>query len=195
MSDHAHPQQVLDFWFGAEGSPEHGKVRAAWFQKNDAFDALIARQFGATVERALAGGLQDWAISAPQALARLILLDQFTRNLFRGSARAFAGDALALQAARELLARGFDAQLRPEQRVFAYLPFEHDETLASQDRSVALFAALAAQAPQLEENLRYAHKHRDVILQFGRFPHRNAALGRSSSADEAAYLAQPGAGF
>jgi uncharacterized protein (DUF924 family) len=182
MSDHAHPQQVLDFWFGAEGSPEHGKVRAAWFQKNDAFDALIARQFGATVERALAGGLQDWAISAPQALARLILLDQFTRNLFRGSARAFAGDALALQAARE-------------QRVFAYLPFEHDETLASQDRSVALFAALAAQAPQLEENLRYAHKHRDVILQFGRFPHRNAALGRSSSADEAAYLAQPGAGF
>jgi uncharacterized protein (DUF924 family) len=188
-------QAVLDFWFEAVGSPEHGQVRAEWFRKDAAFDAQIAQRFGAQVEQALAGGLADWAVQPTGALARIVLLDQFTRNMFRDTARAFAGDALALAAARALVAEGSDAALRPEQRVFAYLPFEHDESMAMQDESVRLFTALAAEAPALQNMLDYAHKHRAVIARFGRFVHRNELLGRVSTAEELAFLKEPGSRF
>jgi uncharacterized protein (DUF924 family) len=188
-------QAVLDFWFGAEGSPEHGQVRAEWFRKDAAFDEQIAKCFGGLVDSALAGGLSHWAVHPASALARIVLLDQFTRNMFRDTARAFAGDALALTAAQALVAEGDDATLRPEQRVFAYLPFEHHESLQMQDESVRLFNALVAQAPSLKDMLDYAHRHRAVIARFGRFAHRNEMLGRVSTADELAFLKEPGSRF
>jgi uncharacterized protein (DUF924 family) len=192
---HADAQAVLDFWFGAEGSAEFGQVRVEWFRKDAGFDAQIARRFGAAVQVALAGGLAHWKADTPGRLARVIVLDQFTRNLFRDTPRAFAGDPLALADAQEIVAARLDAALRPEQRVFAYLPFEHDEALASQDRSVQLFSALALESPALATMLDYAHKHRAVIERFGRFPHRNAILSRVSSAEELEFLQQPGSRF
>ncbi len=184
--------QVLDFWFG----PEPLASRAEWFRKDPAFDATVRQRFGADVEAALAGALgPGWNDAPLQRLAELLLLDQFTRNLYRGSARAFAGDARALALARALVADASHLTLAPLQRWFAYLPYEHAEVAATQDESVALFEALAAQAPALAGALDYAQRHRDVIRRFGRFPHRNAALGRASSLAEQAYLEQPGAGF
>ncbi|EGJ09435.1 hypothetical protein RBXJA2T_03868 [Rubrivivax benzoatilyticus JA2 = ATCC BAA-35] len=128
-------------------------------------------------------------------LAEILLLDQFTRNIFRGQPRAFAGDARALALAQALVASGADRALTTIERWFAYLPFEHAESLPLQDESVRLFTALAAEDERLADALDYAQRHRDVIRRFGRFPHRNAVLGRPSTADERDYLAQPGAGF
>jgi uncharacterized protein (DUF924 family) len=188
-------QAVLDFWFGAPGSPGHGSSRPEWFRKDAAFDAIIAARFGALIERALQGGLAGWAADAPAALAQIVVLDQFTRNVFRGSARAFAGDALALAAARAMVAAGQDRALRPEQRQFVYLPFEHAEDIACQHESLRLFAALAQEVPAMADLLAWAQRHADVVARFGRYPHRNAALGRASTDDEAAYLREPGSGF
>lgn len=161
--------------------------------KDAAFDARVRERFGAAVEAALAGTLPPAWGAAP--LAEILLLDQFTRNIFRATPRAFAGDARALALARGIVARGDDLQLDPVQRPFAYLPFEHAEDAACQDEAVRLFSALAAADARFADMLDYAHRHRDVILRFGRFPHRNAILGRTSSADELAYLATPGSGF
>jgi uncharacterized protein (DUF924 family) len=191
----ADAQAVLDFWFGTEGSPEHGQVRAEWFRKDAAFDTHIAQRFGSLVNAALAGGLAHWAAHPAGQLARIVMLDQFTRNMFRDTAQAFAGDALALDAARKLVDSGLDTTLRPEQRVFAYLPFEHHESLAVQDQSVRLFTALAAAAPALQNMLDYAHKHRAVIARFGRFVHRNELLGRISTAEELVFLKELGSRF
>lgn len=193
--DAATRDAVLDFWFGAPGSPEAGTQRAEWFRKDDAFDRSIVARFGATIEQALAGALAGWAATPRGALALVVVLDQFTRNAFRGTARAFAGDAGALAVAREMVAAGHDLALPPEQRAFVYLPYEHAEALALQDESVRLYTRLAADAPGFATMLDYAHRHRDVVARFGRFPHRNAALGRVSTPDELAFLAQPGSGF
>ena len=186
---------VLDFWFGAPGSATDGKPRDEWFRKSDAFDREIARRFAPLIERALAGGLRAWDAQPQSALARIVLLDQFTRNAFRDTPRAFAGDALALAAAQALVARGADAALPPQQRVFAYLPFEHAEDLALQDESLRLFTRLAAGADGFDGTLDYAQRHHAIVERFGRFPHRNAILGRASTADEAAFLEQPGSSF
>ncbi len=183
------PAAALDFWFGA---PPYTR-RAAWFTKSEAFDAEVRQRVGATVEAALAGTLP--AAWAAEPLAEILLLDQFTRNIFRGTPRAFAGDARARALARQLVDSGAHRALHPEQRPFAYLPFEHAEDLALQDESVRLFAALAAEHPAADDYLDYAERHRDVIRRFGRFPHRNAILGRESTAAELAFLATPGAGF
>jgi uncharacterized protein (DUF924 family) len=183
------PAAALDFWFGA---PPYAP-RAAWFTKSEAFDAEVRERFGATLEAALAGTLPPAWAAAP--LAEILLLDQFTRNAFRGTPRAFAGDARALALAQRLADSGEHLALHPVQRVFAYLPFEHAEDAALQDRSVRLFAALAAEHPPAADYLDYAERHRDVIRRFGRFPHRNAVLGRASTPEEQAYLATPGSGF
>jgi uncharacterized protein (DUF924 family) len=181
---------VLDFWFAGSTAP-----RAAWFKKDAAFDALIAARFGHLVERALAGGLSEWARQPNEALAQIVVLDQFTRNIFRNTPRAFAGDALALASARALVTRGDDLSLPPLQRVFAYLPFEHAEDRTMQDESLRLFAALAAADGSLADFEDYARRHADVIRRFGRFPHRNAIIGRESSAEELQFLQQPGSSF
>ncbi len=186
---------VLDFWFGAPGSENYGQFRESWFRKDDAFDRKIAGRFGPVIEAALRGELADWAASARGSLAQIVVLDQFTRNVFRGSARAFAGDARALAVARRMVEAGQDRELLPVQRGFVYLPYEHAEDLATQEDSVALYTRLVAEDPRLQGMLDYAEAHRDVIRRFGRFPHRNAALGRATTPDETLYLSQPGAGF
>ncbi len=190
------PQDVLDFWFLPVGAPGHGQQRMEWFRKDDAFDSTITERFGPLIDVAVAGGLREWDEEGPRgALARILLLDQFTRNTRRGTPASFGGDPLALAAAKRLVDSGADQGLTPVERAFAYLPFEHAEDAGLQERSVALFTALAQLDPALEGMLDYAHKHRGVIARFGRFPHRNPILGRSSTPEEAEYLSQPGAGF
>lgn len=189
--------EVLDFWFGAPDSPEHGRTRELWFTKRDATDALIRARFGALIEAGLRGELDGWARADAHpsrgALALIVLLDQFTRNVFRDTPHAFAGDERALQIATALVGRGDDRALSLHERWFAYLPFEHAESLPMQDRSVALFDQLARDG--LAGPLEWAIKHRDVVARFGRFPHRNAILGRASTDEELAFLAQPGSRF
>jgi len=193
MNAHAW-QPVLDFWFLPEGDPGHGKSRPEWFRKDPAFDALIRQRFGAVISRALAGEFTDWDSDPRGVLARIILLDQFTRNTQRDTPGAFAGDARALAAAGALVESGRDRMLDALEREFVYLPFEHAEDMAMQERSVALFTALAAE-PGLGDIAEYAVRHRDIIARFGRFPHRNRILGRSSTPEEIEFLKLPGSGF
>ena len=186
---------VLDFWFGAPGSSEFGSARKAWFMKDAAFDAAIRERFGALVERALRGELEVWGDEPRSSLAQILLLDQFTRNAFRGSARSFAGDARALAAASRMVGSRQDEALAPFMRAFVYLPYEHAEGLAMQDEAIRLFTKLVSEAPELADMLDYAHRHREVIERFGRFPHRNEILGRLSTAEEIDFIQRPGSGF
>jgi uncharacterized protein (DUF924 family) len=179
-------EAVLAFWLGPSGAPDEPPER--WFKKDPALDDAIRERFAAAVDAALDGRFDDQATDARTALALAILLDQFPRNLFRGQARAFAGDARARALAARAVDAGWDKALAPGARILFYLPFEHSEALADQDRAVALFASLPA-APWSEKAVRYAEAHRDVIRRFGRFPHRNQALGRESTPEELAYLA------
>jgi uncharacterized protein (DUF924 family) len=191
-------QDVLDFWFGPPADPGHLLTRPQWFRKDAAFDAQVGQRFGPLIERALQGGIDAWVappLAALPALARVIVLDQFTRNAFRGTARSFAGDAMALQTARALVASGLDRDLTGVQRQFAYLPFEHAEDLAHQRTAVQLFEQLGRDEPALAGLLEWARRHHDIVARFGRFPHRNALLGRASSDDEIEFLKQPGSGF
>jgi uncharacterized protein (DUF924 family) len=181
---------VLDFWFAGSTAP-----REEWFRKDAGFDALIAERFGTLTGQALHGGLAAWAQQPDSALAQVIVQDQFTRNIFRDTPRAFAGDALALAAAQAMVARGDDQALPPLRRVFVYLPFEHAEDRAMQQMSLRLFAALSAADAALAGFEDYARRHAVVIERFGRFPHRNAVLGRESTAEELAFLEQPGSRF
>lgn len=186
-------RDILDFWF----DPEHA---AHWFAADAKFDETIRENFGTEVEAATQGRLDDWASEAEGWLALLILLDQFPRNLYRTDARAWAADVKAKRVALSGLAEAFDRELPSLQRVFAYLPLEHAEDIGLQEQSVAFFEALHAQVAADQRDrfggfLDYARSHGEVIARFGRFPHRNAVLDRSSTADELAYLVQPGAGF
>jgi uncharacterized protein (DUF924 family) len=183
---------ILDFWFGPQDDPQFGKSRPLWFTKSDTTDALIRDQFGATVEAALNGDLA-WATTPRANLASIIVLDQFTRNIFRNSPRAFAGDLQALRFASALVDRGDDRALTLVERWFAYMPFEHSEYLPDQQESVRLFEQLARDG--LQEPLPWATKHFDVIKRFGRFPHRNSILGRESTAEEIEFLKQDGSRF
>lgn len=184
-------EAVLQFWFGdAPLAP-----RKAWFAKDAGFDREIEVRFGPLVAQVLRGGPVGWPSTARGQLARILALDQFPRNIHRHSAMAFAGDALARQAALAMIGRGEDQALAPLERVFAYLPLEHAEDAVLQQASVSHFRALSQAHPELSDYLRYALRHQAVIDRFGRFPHRNALLGRESSAGELAFLAQPGSGF
>jgi len=171
---------VVSFW--KEAGPER------WFNKNAAFDKEIRERFFDTYEAAAAGRLSDWEQSAQGALALLILLDQFPRNMFRGDARAFATDPLARAITAGAIIRGFDSQVPKELRSFFYLPFEHSEDLADQERCIALNKATGD-----ADGLKWAEIHADIIRRFGRFPHRNAALGRTTTLEERAFL--DGGGF
>ena len=188
-------RDVLRFWFAPEGSVEHNKSRAVWFRKDEAFDAEIRNRFGALIEEALSGGLSRWSETPAGAVAQILILDQFTRNSFRGTARAFAGDPLAVATARALVADGSDRTLPGVQRQFVYLPFEHAEDLQLQDESMRLFTELAQDEPALADLPKWAEQHRVIIARFGRFPHRNAILGRASTVEEEAFLREPGSSF
>lgn len=186
---------VLDFWFLPPDHPGHGAYRPEWFRKDEAFDAAIRQRFGADIELALNSAVAEGTDEA--LLARLLLLDQFTRNIFRNTPRAFAGDAQALDIAVRLVSAGRDKNLSPWQRWFAYLPFEHSESLLDQERAVALFAALRREMRHeaFDSAYDYAVRHREVIVRFGRFPHRNIILGRTSTPEEIEFLKQPGSSF
>jgi uncharacterized protein (DUF924 family) len=173
----ATPQDIVTFW------REAGRKR--WFTKDSAFDDDIRRRFLVTHQAAAAGQLKDWENSAEGALALLLLLDQFSRNMFRGDKRAFAADPLARAIAAGALIKGFDSQF-PELRDFFYLPFVHSEELADQQRAIALY-----QAARLDD-FKWAQMHADIIRRFGRFPHRNAVLGRVSTPEEQAFLSAGG---
>jgi uncharacterized protein (DUF924 family) len=172
---------VLRFWF-----EEHPKD---WFVKSTAFDAEIRTRFSAVQEAAAAGRLAHWAEAPRSCLALVIVLDQFPRNMFRGEARAFATDAPARGTARIILERGWNMAMSQSEQLFAYLPFEHSESLVDQDLACELMKVFDP------EQLRYAERHRDIVRRFGRFPHRNAILGRQSTPAELEFLKQPGSGF
>jgi uncharacterized protein (DUF924 family) len=182
--------EVLAFWFG-EGA-DYGRRHKRWFEKDPAFDAEIRRRFLGPHEELARGSA--WLEGARECLARIVVLDQFPRQMFRGSARAFSTDSLALQTARLAVERGYDRGLLPVERTFVYLPFEHSEALADQEQACALTEPLAG-FPETDDVHRYAIAHRDVIRRFGRFPHRNSILGRASSAEELEFLKQPGSSF
>ncbi len=188
-------QSVLRFWFGEAGEASYQERRRFWFGKQPEFDAAIREQFRQLHEQAASGQLKDWSQKPEGCLALILLLDQFSRNMFRDSPQAFATDAQALALAQQAVAAGFDQALTPLQRIFLYLPFEHSEQLADQTRSVELFEQLYQQAPALSDVWDYAQRHQAVIKQFGRFPHRNAILGRDTTAEEAEFLQQPGSRF
>ena len=171
--------RVIDFWFA--GKPD--EKRKVWFKKDPAFDSEIRALFGDHVAKASAGEYDHLAETAEGALALIIMLDQFPRNLFRNDPKTFASDSKALGLAKDAIAKGFDKSLTPFQKIFIYLPFEHSETLEDQNRAVELCEALGD-----EDYLKYAILHRDVIAQFGRFPHRNKVLGRQSTKSEIEFL-------
>jgi uncharacterized protein (DUF924 family) len=192
-------RDILDFWFMPAGHPEHGRLRKIWFMKDATFDAEIRARFLGDHELAAAGGCDAWAETPEGALALLILLDQVPRNLFRGEPRAFASDAKARIIAHQAIAAGHDQRLPPVQRMFVYLPFEHSEDVADQQRVVALFESLPV-TPEFplearDEIIDYGRRHLAIIERFGRFPHRNAALGRATTPEERAFLEQPGSSF
>jgi uncharacterized protein (DUF924 family) len=192
------PDDVLSFWFDAPASAGFGRFRDQWFQKDDRFDADIRDRFGVTVVAAREGELAGWVADPRGALALTIVLDQFPRNLFRGSVGAFAGDPIARTTVRRAIDRGFDRLFPPVPRMFFYLPFEHSENLADQRRSIALFFGMVRDFddPALIERIRFAVlRHAEIVERFGRFPHRNVALGRTTSPEEARFLTEPRSSF
>ncbi len=195
MNTPTEAQAVLDFWFGAPGDAVYGTACELWFRKSEDTDREIARRFAALIEQALRGELSAWSAHPDSALAQIVLLDQFTRNTLRDTPRAFAGDSRALAAASAMVGTRQDEALLPVQRSFIYLPFEHSESMAMQTESLRLFTRLAAAAPELANTLDYAEKHHAIVARFGRFPHRNVQLGRQSTAEELAFLEQPGSRF
>lgn len=187
-------QEVLEFWFGNSDDPDYGKPKKYWFVKDEAFDQTVRSQFVATYQQAAEGNLNHWQEFPLSCLALIIVLDQFPRNMFRGQPQAFATDDQALSIAEFAIAQGFDQALLPVQRWFIYLPFEHSENLKDQQKSVELLSTLRDD-PDSQDAIDYGYRHLKVIAQFGRFPHRNAILGRQSTPAEEAFLSQPKSSF
>ena len=192
-------QAILTFWFGSPNSETYGRYRRAWFVKSSAFDTQIRQQFLADIENAAKGRYDDWQSEVNSAVALLLLLDQFPRNVYRGTPQSFATDGKALKVAEHMVETGIDKMCLPAYRFFVYVPFEHQEAIASQHKAVALLTQLMAETPDIDEGFRrgldFAIRHRDVIARFGRFPHRNEILRRKSNAEELAFLQQPGSRF
>jgi len=193
---------ILHFWFGddSDDAVVAGKQQALWWSKNPQTDALIRTRFEPLVLAAAAGELDTWRATPESLLALILLTDQFPRNIYRDTPDAFRFDPLARKLCLEALDTGADQQLRPIQRIFAYLPLEHSENLAHQQRCVELTTALAKQVPEawrksFESFAGFAEKHRVIIERFGRFPHRNAILDRPSTDEELEFLQQPGSSF
>ena len=182
--------EVLKFWFG-EGA-EYGKAQKRWFEKDRSFDAEVGRRFSHAHEEQMES--RDWLATPRECLARIVVLDQFPRHIYRGTARAFSSDPLALETAKRLLGLGWERDMLPVERMFAYLPFQHSESLEDQERSCSLYEALK-HFPEAADSHRYALAHRAIIVRFGRFPHRNAVLGRPSTREEIEFLREPGSSF
>jgi uncharacterized protein (DUF924 family) len=174
---------ILQYWF-------HELQPRDWWSKNERIDRAIAQGFGSTLQAARRGELHDWRVCARGRLAEIIVLDQFSRQIHRDTPEAFAADGMALVLAQEALRSGADLELTGSERAFLYMPFMHSESPAMQTLSVRLF-----DQPGLEDNLKFASAHKAIIDRFGRYPHRNRILGRTSTVEEEAFLRQPGSGF
>ena len=185
---------VLDFWFGREGEPGYGGFREEWFRKDPEFDRECRDSFEALYEEAAAGNLDGWREDARSCLALVIVLDQFSRNMFRGKPRSYATDKKAQETAEYAVDHALDRELPEFQRMFLYMPFMHSENVEDQRRSVELFERLAGEegAPDV---VSYAVAHRDIVERFGRFPHRNEILGRETTPEEAVFLTTEGSSF
>jgi uncharacterized protein (DUF924 family) len=186
----ARAEALLTFWFGPAGDPDRETHRDIWFKSTPEHDAKLRRLFLSDYEQAAAGALAAWEAAPESALALLLLLDQIPRNIFRGTQRAYATDAAARAAADRAIQKGFDAMMPAAWRKFFYMPLHHSENAADQRRSIELMQAVPND-PARAENIRYAGRYLDIIERFGRFPHRNAVLGRVSTADEIAFLDEP----
>ena len=187
-------QALLDFWFATPDAADFDRSRDIWFTADAAFDAALRARFLDDQKLAAAGRYDGWMGTADGSVALVLLLDQLPRNLYRGTPAAFASDEKALSVARQAVARGFDGGLADVRRWFLYLPFEHSESLADQETSVALFRSLP-KTPDNDVTADYALRHREIIRRFGRFPHRNRILGRLSTPEEEAFLQQPNSSF
>lgn len=189
----ATPESILSFWFGNEyEASEAGEAKDFWFTKSDTTDAYIREHFGNTVKAARRGECDAWEKTPHGRLALIIVLDQFPRNIYRDTPNAFSSDTQALALAQEGIMAGVDQELTGHERVFFYMPFMHSERIEDQETSVKLFDQLEREGVW---SASWAHKHKDVIDQFGRYPHRNAIVGRISTPEELEYLSKPGAGF
>ena len=202
MTQAATPEDVLDFWFDQPSAAADVAARQSklWFSKSAANDQLVTERFADTLIAAGAGKLDHWALTPRGQLALIVVLDQFPHHIHRNHGQSFAYDAQSLALAQAMIQSGDAVRVVPIERVFVYLPLEHAESLALQDQSVALYAQLEAKAsdaerPLFQGFLDYAQQHRDVVARFGRFPHRNELLGRPSTAEEIAFLKQPGSRF
>ncbi|HWO42968.1 MAG TPA: DUF924 family protein [Candidatus Eisenbacteria bacterium] len=202
MTTTATAEEVLDFWFGgsAHDAAQAAARKRLWFEASAEFDDVVRRRFRDTVEAAAAGRLEGWLAGPHSALALVLLLDQFPRNIWRGTAQAFSCDAQALRVARHALGAGYRSALSPVEQAFLIMPYQHSESIGEQRESVALYEELLRAAspewhPLLEENLSFARQHLAIIERFGRFPHRNRILGRISTPEEEQYLASGGATF
>ncbi len=184
-------RDILDFWFGHPDEPSYGKPQAFWFNKTPDFDQAVRSKFLKEYQKAADGYLDDWIDLPNNCLALILLLDQFPRNMFRDTPEAFATDWEALSAAQQAIARGYDLAFLPVQRWFIYLPFEHSENLEHQHQSVKLFQQISHD-PESANAIEYAFRHMEIIKRFGRFPHRNIILGRTSTPEEKDFLLQPG---
>ena len=187
-------EEILHFRFRSPKSLDYGKERSFWFSKNPEFDRELSDRFLLDYEQAARGELDYLQDSPLGCLTLVLLLDQFGRNMFRGTPKSFATDAKALSVAKSAVDQGCDRALLPVQRWFIYLPFEHSENLADQERCVELFATLSNH-PESANTIEYALRHKAVIERFGRFPHRNKILGRANTPAEAEFLKQPGSSF
>lgn len=183
---------IIDFWFLPKDNPGYGKARSEWFMKNENFDNEIRNKFGPLVEKAIAAELTSDANDALSCLANIILLDQFTRNLFRGDKKAFQGDHIAFALSQSLISSGKDLTLPPQLRMHVYMPLMHTENIEVQNQCIDLFKKLNELNQQA---LDYAIQHQDVVAKYGRFPHRNVIVNRESTEAELAYLSKAGAGF
>ena len=200
------PEDICSFWFGELDADGRVIVEAQqrWFKKDPQFDSMVRQRFLATYNAAVEGALESWRHEPRGALALILVLDQFSRNMFRGEAQMYSGDDIALSAAKQGLAAGLDAEMGVAERTFFRMPMMHSEALADQDACVASFEGLASEyrnsgrddpAEEVERTLKYALAHRDIVAKWGRFPHRNAILGRTSTPDELAFLDEPGSSF
>ena len=188
------PAEVLDFWFGREDEPGYGEFRDEWFQKDEKFDRQVCERFLDDYENAARGAYDGWREEPEGCLALVILLDQFPRNLFRGDPRTYATDGKALEVSEYAIRHALDQKSPGFKRMFLYMPFMHSEEMEDQRRSVELFHGLADEddSPDVTE---FAEGHREIVERFGRFPHRNAMLGRETTPEEAEFLTQPGSSF
>lgn len=196
------PEDILSFWFGTldEEGAAAPEISKRWFEKDRAFDRALRERFEPDVHAALQGQRDDWASSPRSALALILLLDQLTRNIYRDTPKAFAGDERALGVSHDAVERGDDRALSTLERIFLYMPYQHSEELDVQERGVELFERAAREAPasvrqMAEVSADFARQHRDIIARFGRFPHRNRILGRTSTEEEIEFLKQPGSSF